>query len=137
MEGKKDIRGFMLKKMHKINGILFEISEVNSNMLSLVIVKSKSRYVRFIAYGDIADKIKANFKLRGRIKIRFFAISKKYKDRWYTDLIVFDVFEWKKNEKKIAMQESLFKAEEESKYAHPKFDWGEEVDKFNKAKDNQ
>ena len=137
MDGKKDIRALILKTMHKINGIVYEITDVNSNMLSIVIAKKKNRYVRFIAYGDIADKIKENFKLRDRIKIRFFAISKKYNERWYTDLVIFDVFVWKKHEKKIAMQESLFKAEEESKYAHPKFDWGEEVDKFNKAKDNQ
>lgn len=134
---KKDIKDFVLKTMHKVNGIVFEISDINPNMINLVISKKK-RNICFVAYGDMAKKIKENFPLKSRIKIRFYATSKKWKDKWYTTLVIYEVFEWKKHEKKLALQASLFKAEEEAKYNRPpKFDWQNELEKFNDATNNK
>lgn len=137
-ELKKDPKVFALKTMHKLNGIVFEISDVNANMINLVISKKKNRYVRFIAFGDMAKKVKEQFKIKDRIKIRFYATSKKYGERWYTDLVVYEVSVWKKNEKKLAIQASLFKAEEEAKYLKPqKFDWQKEMEDFNNASEKK
>lgn len=135
---KKDIKDFVLKTMHKVNGIVFEISDINPNMINLVISKKK-RNICFVAYGDMAKKIKENFPLKSRIKIRFYATSKKWKDKWYTTLAIYEVFEWKKNEKKLAIQQAQLKFEEEVEYYRrpPKFDWRGELEKLNDATNNK
>jgi len=132
MDANKKI-DYVLRSMNKCNGILFELTDVNSNMLNVVISK-KNRHICFVAYGAMADKIRSNYKIKDRIKIRFYATSKKYNDKWYTSLVVYDVFEWKKNEKKLAKMQNEIKFQEEVEYLRrPKFDWNAEVDKFNKA----
>lgn len=130
---KKETKDFVLRSMHKLNGIVLEIRDINSNMISLVIKKTK-RNVAFIAFGEMAQKIKDSFPIKSRIKVRFYAVSKKFKERWYTDLVIYEVFEWKKNEKKIAQEQAQIKFIEEIEYIRPpKFEWKEELDKFNTA----
>lgn len=120
---------YLLKSLHKTNGVLFEINEITDTLIFFVIAKKSAkvtRYLNFSAHYDTAYKVKTKFKIKDRIKVKFRAESTKYGNKWYTKLTAFEVLEWKKNEKKIQREEQLQKMKEENEYRNPTIDWPQE-----------
>lgn len=119
-----DIKKHIAKNYKKENGKVFIIEETTYGYI-LVIVKT-GKIKRHIAFqcnksSDAYEKIK-NLKKHDRVKCRFMIRSTEYNKRWYTNLELKDIAEWKVNEKKLAADERLKKKLQEQKSNNTLFD---------------
>lgn len=109
---------FLAKSLHKINGLVFEIKKISNTFCTFVIYKSgkNKRYIQFQANYDVATYV-IGLKPKSRIKVKFMVSAKLHNDRWYNNLIAYEVTEWKKNENKLAREAQQQKMFDESDYS--------------------
>ena len=99
---------YQIKHLHKTNGIIFEMQEAFDGALGITIFKSgdNKRYMYLIAFEPTRKHIEENFKLKDRIKIRFFIKAHKYKEKWQNVLVIMGCEEWKKQTRELKEQQA-------------------------------
>lgn len=98
-----ELNKYQLKNLHKVNGIIFAFTDINTNILGITIYKggNNKRYMYFLAFNEIKDQIKKEFNLKDRIKIRFYIKADQYNNKWYNNLIILSCERWKKKSEEI------------------------------------